>query len=209
MIEKRDNYKIQAAQAKKLFLAYEQQELISRCHLKSDDTYLYVKFLSEPYRIHRHTGDMERFCRGAWKDGNSFGEVMTILDWLCDSRTDRYITGRWVMLATLGGSVHTNLQDNREDANARLFDTDVELFIKACEALGGEKETRADVAYSIELLDGLRVLVQLWRADEEFPAQLNFMWDENTTRYIRYETTWYATGLLINRIKEKMENIKD
>ena len=205
MAERRDNYQIQAAQAKKRFLTYDQQELIRRCRLRFDEQYLYTVFLADPYRINRQTGDMERFCGGVWIDGNSFGEVMTILDWLCDSRADRYITGRWVTMATLGNSVHTNLQENTGDANAQLFDAEVDSFMNACEALGGEKKTCADVAYAIELLDGLRILVKLWHADEEFFSQLQFMWDENATRYIRYETTWYATGLLINRIKEKMK----
>ena len=45
-------------------------------------------------------------------------------------------------------------------------------------------------------------MVQLWYGDEEFPPRLRFLWDENTTRYIRYETTWYALGLLMKRLRE-------
>ena len=80
MIQRVDNYKIQAGQAKKLFLTYDQQELIRRCRLEYDPDYLYVPFLAQTYRIHRRTGDMERCVGDAWVDGNSFGEVMTILD---------------------------------------------------------------------------------------------------------------------------------
>ena len=72
----------------------------------------------------------------------------------------------------------------------------------ACLALNGEAFPGADISYAIELLDGLRVLVQLWHGDEEFLPRLCCLWDENVTRYIRYETTWYAIGLLIKRIRE-------
>ena len=63
----------------------------------------------------------------------------------------------------------------------------------------------ADLGYAIELLDGLRILVQLWHGDEEFAPRLRFLWDENTTQYIRYETTWFALGLLKERLREKMK----
>lgn len=204
MKERVDNYKIQAEQAKKHFLTYDQQELIGRCGLRYDDIYLYTEFLSKPYRIHRGTGDMERLEKEKWVDGNSFGEVMTILDWLCDSKENRYITGRWINVVSHGNYFHGSLQEDTSSPYARLFDNDPGGFAAACEALKGERLPGADLSYSIELVDGLRILVQLWHGDEEFPPRLRCLWDENTTRYIRYETTWYAVGVLMERIKEEM-----
>lgn len=200
-----DNYQIQASQAKKLFLSYDQQELIRRCHLRFDENYFYTTMLADPYRINRRNGDMERLKNEAWTDGNSFGEVMTMLDWLCDSKGDRFITGRWINLVNHGYCFHRNLQENPNDPDAALFDRHPEAFAEACEAMGGEKLPGADMGYAIELVDGLRVFVQLWHGDEEFAPRLRCLWDENTTRYIRYETTWYAVSLLMDRIKERMK----
>ena len=160
--------------------------------------------LSEPYRIRKSTGDMERFHGGVWVDGNSFNEVMTILDWLCDSHADRYIAGRWINVVTHGHYFHGNLQNDVNDPYAWLFDQNPEGFAAACEALKGEKLPGADIGYAIELIDGLRVFVQLWYGDDEFPPNLRCLWDENTNRYLRYETTWFAAGLLMERIKERM-----
>ncbi len=201
---RRDNYQIQAGQAKALFLTYDQQELIRRCRLRHDDAYFYITFLSEPYRICRKTGDMERKTADSWGDANSFAEVMTILDWLCDSRPDRYITGRWINLVTQTHSVHRSLQEEGRDANADLFDRHPEAFAAACKALGGEELPGADMGYAIELVDGLRIFVQLWHGDEEFAPRLRCLWDENALRYLRYETTWYAVGLLMQRIRQHM-----
>ena len=200
-----NNYQIQVMQAKKRFLTYDQQELIARCGLRFDADFLYLTMLSEPYRIRRCTGDMERFHHGSWVDGNSFNEVMTILDWLCDSRIDRCITGRWINVVTHGHYFHGNLQDDVNDPYARLFDQNPEDFAAACEILKGEKLPGADIGYAIELIDGLRVFVQLWHGDDEFPPSLRCLWDENTNRYLRYETTWFAAGLLMERIKENMK----
>ncbi len=199
-----NNYQIQVIQAKQRFLTYDQQELIDRCDLRFDMDYLYLTMLSEPYRIKRTTGDMERLHNGVWVDGNSFNEVMTILDWLCDSRADRYITGRWINVVTHGHNFHGNLQDDVSDPYARLFDQNPEGFAVACASLNGERIPGADVGYAIELIDGLRVFVQLWHGDDEFPPSLRCLWDENTTRYLRYETTWFAMGLLLERIQERM-----
>ena len=129
---------------------------------------------------------------------------MTVLDWLCDSRADRYVTGRWINLVNHGHYFHRNLQEDSNDPDAVLFDRHPEAFAAACEAMKGERLPGADVGYTIELIDGLRIFVQLWRGDEEFPPRLRFLWDENALRYIRYETTWFALGLLVERIRERM-----
>ncbi|MBP3479269.1 MAG: DUF3786 domain-containing protein [Oscillospiraceae bacterium] len=204
MTQRVDNYHIQMQQAKKRFLTYDQQELIQRCGLQFDENYLYTKLLSQNYRIHRRTGDMERFHQNAWVDGNTFNEVMTVLDWLCDSRPDRYITHRWINVVTHGHYFHGNLQEDVSVHHAKLFERQPEAFAAACEALDGERIPGSFVGYAIELIDGLRVLVQLWQGDDEFPPRLRCLWDENTNRYLRYETTWFATALLMQRIKENM-----
>ena len=205
MTERKDNYQIQAQQAKKRFLTYDQQELIDRCRLSYDADYLYVTFLSEPYRICRKSGDMQRKHHGVWVDGNSFGEVMTILDWLCDSRADRYITSRFVNIVTQGHYFHRNLQETEKDPDAEWFSAHPEAYSAACEALGGQPMAGGDIGYAIELLDGVKIFVRLWYADEDFPAKLLCLWEENVLQYIRYETTWYAVGLLVERIKENMQ----
>ena len=205
MAERVDNYQVQAAKAKARFLTYDQQELISRCGLSSDDTYLYTTFLAEHYRIHRKTGDMQRNHRGEWIAANSFAEVMTLLDWLCDSQPNRYITGRFVNIVTQGPGFHRNLQESEQDTDAELFANHPEAFRAACEMLGGEPTTGADIGYTVELLDRVKVFIKLWYPDDDFPAKLVCLWEENVLRYIRYETTWYALGLLIERIKEYMQ----
>ena len=60
MTQRQNNYEIQAQQAKKLFLTYDQQEIIERCRLCFDETYFYFRFLGSDYRLCRNTGDMER-----------------------------------------------------------------------------------------------------------------------------------------------------
>ena len=199
-----DNYAIQTRQAQDRFLTYDQQKLIGKFRMRHDEAYLYLPMLSQRYRISRKTGEMQRETARGWADANTHGEVMTLLDLICDSREDRFISGKWKDMGAFGLLFHRSLLENPRDPWADRFEADPEGFRKACLALGGEPFPKGDLAYSIELFDGLRVLVQLWFGDEEFPANLRLLWDENALMYIKYETMWFAKGMLLKRIAENM-----
>lgn len=203
-MERRDNYKIQASQAKQHFLTYDQDRLIKKLKANADERYIYVQFLRDPYRLNRNTGDVERYLDGKWVDGNSFGEVMTLLDLICDSREDRWLTGRWRSMGDMGMQFHQNLLEEKRDKMADLVDKDPDCFRRACGAMGGRSIPGADISYAIELFDGLEICIQFWFGDDEFYPRLRYLWDENALQYLRYETMYYAVGLLQQRLREKM-----
>lgn len=197
-----DNYKTQTRQAQKLFLNYDQQHLIRKFSLEADDRYLYANMLCQLYRIDRTNGEFEKKVDDTWVDANTHAEVLTLLDLLCDSRDDRFLTGQWRALAAFGMQFHQNLTENGTDPDALRYDREPERLHRACQALGGEDFPGADIGYAVELLDGLRVGIKFWHSDEDFPAQLRFFWDENALQYIRYETMHFALGLLRRRLRE-------
>lgn len=199
-MERVDNYAIQASQAKKLFLTYDQEKLIRKLRLKADEDYLYATLWSFPYRLSLKTGDLERQTDGIWTDANTFEEVMTLLDLICDSREDRFVTGRYKDMADFGKVFHRNLLE--KDPWAYRFDANPEGLRQACIALKGTPFPKGDVAYILEIFDGLTVVVQLWQGDEEFPPRFRLLWDENASMYIRYETMYFAKGLLLRHLSE-------
>lgn len=199
-MQRTNNYLIQAQQAKALFLRYDQQALIRKFGLEFDETYLYLTMFHEPYRIHRTTGDMQRQQDGAWIDANSHGEVMSILDLLCDSRDDRHLSGRWKNMSAFGLQFHQGLLENEKNVWAERFQNDQAGFRRACLSLGGTPLSIGDISYAIEVFDGLLIALQLWLGDEEFPPNLRYLWDENAAQYIRYETMYYCLDVLLDRI---------
>ena len=203
-MERRDNYAVQASQAKEVFLRYDQEALCRKLGLKSDEDYLYAVLLGKHYRIHRTTARFQRREGDAWSNADSFGEVMTLLDLICDSSEDRRLSGRWKNMVSFGHQFHRDLMDS-PDPTAERFAADPESFARACEALGGERLPQGDVGYAIELFDGLKIGIQLWLGDDEFPSALKYMWDENALMYIRYETMYYAIGLLQRRLTDEMK----
>ena len=202
-MQRRDNYRLQFEQAKQTFLTYDQKKLIAKLKLRADDSFLYPSLLGCTYRIDRKTADFSRLQDGAWVDANSHSEVMTLLDLICDSREDRCLKHRWKDMVSFGHMFHQGLQE--EDPWAKRFERDPEGLARACEAMGGKPFPKGDVAYSIELFDGLEILLQFWLGDEEFPSAVRLLWDENALMYIKYETMYFAKSLFFQRLAENME----
>lgn len=198
------NYLLQARSAKQRFLSYDQQKLIQKFRLEWDETFLYTTLLGRKYRICRQTGDVDCLTDGGWADGNSYEEVMTLLDLLCDSRDDRFIAGRWKSMESFGLMFHQNLLQDERDPLAERFDREPEALRKAGLAIGGKPQAGADIAFVFEVFDGLPIVLQFWHGDEEFAPRIRWLWDENARMYIRYETMYFAVGLLRRRILERM-----
>ena len=200
-----NNYLIQAGMARERFLTYDAVALGKKLKLRLDENFLYARMLGAEYRISRKNGDVARLEEGGWVDANTFDEVMTLLDLVCDSREDRYLSGRWKNMASFGLLFHQNLLEGKHDPWADRFEGDPEGFRRACRALGGRELAMGDICYAIELFDGLEIAVQLWFGDEEFPASLRLLWDENALMYLKYETMYFVKGMLLERVWNGMK----
>lgn len=202
---RKNNYLIQAQQAKTRFLTYDQQKLIRKFDLQFDEQYLYVNLLCKQYRIDRVTGDLQRRDGAVWNDGNTYEEVMTLLDLLCDSRDDRCLAHTWQNMQTFGLQFHQNLLEERRDPTAERVDRNPQLLHRAAKALGAEAIAGGDIGYAFELFDGLKIGLLFWHGDDEFLPRIRYLWDANAKQYIRYETMYFAVDLLLRRIREHEE----
>lgn len=200
-----DNYAIQAQQARQRFLSYGQDAIIQKLRLEADAEYLYVNMLCKLYRIHRATGAIQRQDSAGWVSADTYNETMTLLDLVCDSSPRRSLSSRWKQMQSFGLMFHQNLLEHDRDPRAERFQQNPEALRRACIALGGIPMPQGDVSYAIELFDGLRVWLQFWEGDEEFPPRLRFLWDENALQYLKYETMYFAVALLLQRIREAMD----
>ncbi len=200
-----DNYLVQARQAQERFLGYDQEALVGKLGIGFDEGYFYPAMLGMSYRLSRGTGELERREGDNWVSASTHAEVMTLLDLICDSREDRFLTGRWKNMSSFGLLFHQNLLEGQRDPWAELFQERQADFRRACLALQGKALAMGDICYAIELFDGLAIAVQLWLGDEEFPPNLRFLWDENALMYLKYETMYFAKGLLLERIRGLMD----
>lgn len=57
-----------------------------------------------------------------------------------------------------------------------------------------------DVSFLLPVFDFFPVWFQFWDADEEEPASLRFLWDQQTLRYLHYETLWYIMMHILDQL---------
>ena len=130
---------------------------------------------------------------------------MSIYDVLCDSKPDCHLSGRFVSLNSLKGTVFSSgTVGNIFQKYTGFFDGKTRELAKACEKLGGIPEKVGDVSYRLEIFPFLPAVFQFWYSDEEFPAMLKFMWDENILDYVHYETIFFMMSHVLSRLEEEI-----
>lgn len=67
------------------------------------------------------------------------------------------------------------------------FSKEPALLVKAGEKLGGHKADFGDVAVVIDAFSRVPVTLVLWQGDDEFPAQLNMLFDSTISDYLDTE----------------------
>ena len=152
-MERRNNYAIQAEQARKLFCAHD-LDAVARAHgLRTDADFLYLHLLSEDYRVSRSSGHIARRGGEAWLPADGFDETLTIFDLLCDAKPGRRAAGDWKTTLDFGGQVHRGLMEsNRADELELLYDRQPERLRRVCLHLDGTPIAGADLGFSLPFL---------------------------------------------------------
>lgn len=200
----RDNYQTQLKNAMRIFLEYDQEQILSNFQLEHDERFIFVTFIKKPYRIQRNDGFVERMDKPDFWQPAGFEEVLSIYDMICSKNGKPVLTGSWSPIGSLGGMKNTSraVGESNLEKYAHFFTGKGDALAKICETLGGIPAPLGDVAYYIPVFDFFSVYLRFYDADEEFPAQLQLLWDKNTCHYIHYETTFYIAIYLFQRILE-------
>lgn len=204
-----DNYDLQVDIAKRIFLEYDQEQIIHKFCFNADEGYLYLTYLNTPCRINRVTGSIEEFVGDIWQECRDFSSVMTIYDLLCHHKGEfaPVLLHQW---CTVGNFVVTGVTntDTFTKKYAELFEDCLDKLRTACEKLGGVLQPSmagADLTCRIPVTPFFPVLMQFWAGDEEFHPKLMLLWDKNTMQFMHFETTFYLQGDLLSRLRQYME----
>lgn len=195
-----DNYQISRDRAQAYFLGFDQQRMIDAWNLAHDEQYLYTDFLGRPYRICRTTGRV--YGSGGQEAG--FEEVLSIFDLLCHESPCKQPAGRFAPVNSLKGRPPIGVGTSFHSGTAACFDRQQRRFRDACLALGGTEMTLGDMGFSFPLFGALTVQLKFYGSDEDFPASLVLLWDENLLQYVYYETVFYMAGALLRAIEAQM-----
>ena len=200
-----DNYDLQVDIAKRIFLQYDQQQMIRKFSLNADEQWIYLTYLNTPCRISRKNSRVEEFIQNCWQECREYSTVMTIYDLLCyhKGETLPILANAWCAVGTFVVTGVTKTETFTKKF-AKLFDHRLDELKTACEKLGGSLQKSmagADLTCRFWVTPFFPVLLQFWESDEEFPAKLLILWDRNTTSFMHYETTFYLQGDLLERLQ--------
>ena len=199
-----DNYQISRDRAQSYFLGFDQDDIIRTWGLKHDEKLLYVDFLGRPYSICRQTGTVMRLWDGTQA---GFEEVLSIFDMLCHAGECKYLSGRFAPVNSLKGRpVAAGVETEFYKDIAAKLDQDPEAFRQACLALGGREISMGDIGFQFPVFGELSVILKFYHSDEDFPASITLLWDENTLQFVFYETVFYIAGCLLSAIAKKMQS---
>ena len=218
------NFDIMTDDGRRLFLGYDQEEMIRRYSLKHDEKYLYFWFLSFLYRIEKETGYVEELpkilTREQYRDRSAqelaFPEdewrraanetAMTFYDILCYGKENAAATGEYINLNSLVTMISAagNPGDGLFKKYEKRFDENAGLVEKTLIRFGGWKEGKGDIAYEFPLYDFMNIRFQLWHADEDFPASVQIFVDTGILQYMHFETVWYMINDFMNRIAKEV-----
>ena len=202
------NFDQMSEDARKLFLECSQDSIIRKFQLKHTDEEILIRFLNREYSIDRNSG-MIREADTGFPAGND--ETMSIYDMLCYS-CDRPelppLSGEWQSLSSLGGIIGSSHTQSRLYTEKMLapFAGRTAAMKAACEKLGGKQVKGADVSYILPVFDFFPVWLGFWDGDEEFPPNIQFLWDSNSLKFLHYETLWYCTQFLEKELARMIQD---
>ena len=200
------NYDQMLALGQKLFLEWDQGEMIRRYHLESDENYLYLRFLGRRHRIDRKTAagenlDMQRPA--------GFNASLSIFDYLCRDNILPGMSGRWRAVNALKHTGQSN--PNAVELHQRHADRMQEHIPALKEVLKSQQLApfpQGDAACVFEVFPGFYAVFQFWEGDEEFPPSVRFLWDDNALAYLRFETLFYVLGEFLELLWAKIAEIE-
>lgn len=196
-------HEVLAQQWRSAFAGYDPARISGILQLKTDEEHLYLTYFQRLYRLRLRDGFLEKQVEGNWTEELYFNEAMSIYHLLHYTKEKPFTSGVWVPNSALeGAGVHNrNMPDPLLEPFAAKFSGKAALLDEACKRLGGTRLTKGDVSWQFYAFPQVQLQLIFWDADEDFPAQVQVLFDRNVTDYIHFETT----GCLISDLLELLE----
>ena len=151
-------------------------------------------------------------AEGAWSEAQ-FNEAMTIYDLLGYAQPACHASKTMINMKSLHTKIAataprpSSIYAAQEARLAALEAQKSGILAHAAQAIGGAPLDKADASAQFTVINDLTMQVQLWLPDEDFPASLQFFWDENVLQYMHYETVWYANGFILEELEAQCRNL--
>jgi hypothetical protein len=111
-------------------------------------------------------------------------------------------TGKWVDFRELGAgdAYYPTFKKRTIDVVLRKQNSTPGVLTGAIERFGAKEVQIGDVGVAIEPLEGIRILVTLWKPDEEFGPAANILFDENIRDIFCIEDIIVLTEIVVHAL---------
>jgi len=166
----------------------------------SKDKAFTVKFLADEHNIDLDNRRvLSLSCNALAKDFT----VILILHYLLQKLKGLPdLSGEWMNFKELSG-VEGYLPAFRKrsvEPIIRKYGQHPEAILSVLDRLLGKRVNQGDVGIVLEALEGVPVLITLWRADEEFGPEANILFDKSITRIFCTEDIVVLAGFIAGSV---------
>lgn len=170
------------------FLSMDLQQLLDKLpFLRTANNRLLVPYFHKTVSIRQDDGVMEPPAE--W-GSLSLMDEMNVYTMLWYSLKDASLTGEWVSFEDLKDArpFGPAFRKGNLAPFAATFAGHAHLLQKALIAFGGTPLPTGDVGYEISVFPCIPMRVLFWDGDDEFPAQVNLLFDRSATAFIHVES---------------------
>lgn len=161
-----------------------------------DSHRILLSYFSQSYVIHLHNGKIS-----LQEDPEAeipLKDRILILHYLTQAKGTPW-THRLISYAQIqGGRVYCSVFQKRTvEPILNCFGNQPENLIQVAQELGGERASYGDASVSFYPFPFVKIVIVLWRGDEEVPPNGNILFDKNITDYLSAEDIAVVSETLI------------
>ncbi len=175
-------------------------EDVARCSgFPIEGNTIFINFLGGHYYVDYPGGN---FRSATSKDELPVFTQILILHYLINL-TETAETGQLISFKELpGGSIYIQPFTHRAiDPLVRSFGSDLNRLLEAAARLGGLSNGLGDVGVTVRIFPRVPVTLILWRADDEFPASGNILFDSSASSILPTEDYAVLASVVVGALK--------
>ena len=133
-----------------------------------------------------------------------------ILHYLVGAGKDS-VSGEWISFREFeGGDAYFGSFTDRSLVPFKsAFENCPDLLAPAAGLLGGEPVEFGDIGMRVPVFPKLPLAVVLWRGDEEFPPEVNILFDKTANSILRTEDLAICGALTVSKLRKNAEKLFD
>jgi hypothetical protein len=150
-----------------------------------DQNSIMLHYLNHPYQVAISSGDMSRMDA---EENIPIKDRILILHYLTQATGAPFANQLIAYSQIQGGNFYCPaFQQRTLDPILKCFGARPELLVDLAKRFGGQRAGYGDVSVSVDAFPFVRVVIVLWRGDDEVPTGGNILFDKNITDYLSTE----------------------